>query len=156
MKTGRPRTDVVSRIFSRVEQNGDCLLWKGPKTSDGYGSIGIGRSTNKRVHRVVWELSHGEIPKGKLVCHSCDTPLCVNVNHLFLGTPRDNTQDMIRKGRDYRPRGENHPNAKVNDAQVAAIRYWRSQGRTLSAIADSFGISFQRVSALCKGERQCA
>jgi hypothetical protein len=96
---GGPRIDPASRIEHKTVRKGDCLLWTGVTKRDGYGVIGIGRGKQYRVHRIAWEVKYGAVPQGLLVCHKCDTPLCVNVDHLFLGTPKDNTQDMIRKGR---------------------------------------------------------
>lgn len=74
-------------------------MWTGSKTKDGYGVIQIGRNKQYRVHRIAYENAFGKFPARFLVCHTCDKPLCVNPKHLFLGTPRDNTKDMIHKGR---------------------------------------------------------
>jgi len=51
------------------------------------------------THRFAWELANGPIPEGMFVCHKCDNPPCCNVDHLFLGTPKENTTDMVNKGR---------------------------------------------------------
>jgi hypothetical protein len=79
--------------------DGDCVIWTGAVIQNsGYGQF---RDGNRRflAHRWAYEQKHGEIPRGMLVCHTCDTRLCVNENHLFLGTYKDNYDDMIRKGR---------------------------------------------------------
>ena len=80
------------------EPNSGCWLWDGALTRDGYGQVRI-RNVNHRVHRLVWEESFGPIPEGMLICHTCDIPTCGNPSHLFLGTPQDNTRDMMAKGR---------------------------------------------------------
>lgn len=151
-KMGRPRTSPALRIAQRTVLSGDCLLWTGTKHHDGYGVIGIGRSQQFRVHRVAWELVNGPIPEGLVLCHRCDTPLCVNVDHLFPGTPKENTADMFSKSREYRPTGENHPNCKISDEDVYTIKRRRENGETLLSIASDYGISFQHISALAKGK----
>ena len=73
----------------------ECWLWAKSKGNGGYGRILNG----KQAHRIIYEALVGEIPKGMFVCHSCDTPPCINPEHLFLGTAKDNTADMLIKGR---------------------------------------------------------
>lgn len=77
---------------------GGCIGWTAAKNNKGYGRILVGKGA-KLAHRVSWQLANGDIPKGKFVLHRCDNPICVNVKHLFLGTQKDNIEDMVRKGR---------------------------------------------------------
>jgi hypothetical protein len=77
-----------------------CWLWTGLQTHHGYGVIHFGKSAKPRrklAHRVAWEFTHGPIPDGLLVCHHCDTPLCCNPQHLFLGSDLDNMRDFLAK-----------------------------------------------------------
>jgi len=74
-----------------------CWEWVAV-TAHGYGRISV-RGVMVLAHRLSWIWANGEIPKGMFVLHKCDNPTCVNPNHLFLGTKKDNTQDCIRKGR---------------------------------------------------------
>ena len=149
------RKDPRERIESNVERVGDCWVWRGCAGKDGYGVITIGRR-QYRAHRIAYELFHGQEANGLLVCHSCDTPLCVNPRHLFLGTPRANTQDMIAKARRHCMRDADHPLTKINHAQRALIIDRRRAGDNLKAIAADFGVSFQTISAIAVGARSYA
>jgi hypothetical protein len=89
------------RFWRKVDKSGDCWLWRGGTSRKGdliYGAFGLG-GPDCSAHRASWILSFGPVPPGLLVCHECDTPLCVRPTHLFLGTYQDNVDDMIRKGR---------------------------------------------------------
>ena len=96
---GKHGLSVQERIENRIDMStSDCWLWLGSVTSRGYGNIGVEGKT-KSVHRVYWEALNGPAPEDMFVCHTCDVPICVNPEHLFLGTRLDNTQDMVNKGR---------------------------------------------------------
>lgn len=71
-----------------------CIEWTGPRDKGGYGRM----SEGKLAHREAFALAKGD-PSGMLVCHSCDNPSCVNPDHLWLGTGKDNQSDCVRKGR---------------------------------------------------------
>jgi len=75
------------------------------------------------AHRRAWEQVHGPVPDGLYVCHKCDNPRCINVEHLFLGTPQANVDDMVAKGRRRAaPPGEAHHHARLTASQVADMR----------------------------------
>lgn len=75
-----------------------CVEWEGARHPQGYGRTWVdGKS--RRAHRVAWEETNGPIPEGMWVLHKCDNPPCVNIDHLFLGTAKDNAQDTVQKGR---------------------------------------------------------
>lgn len=102
-KVGRPLgscTPIKDRLLRKVKVNTetDCWEWQGGKNNVGYGMIRDEHGM-RTTHRVSYELHKGNIPKGMCVCHTCDNPKCVNPDHLWVGTKKDNSQDMIRKGR---------------------------------------------------------
>jgi hypothetical protein len=92
---------LAERFASRVRKHpGDaCWTWAGAHDTDGYGRLEAFGAKHAGAHRVAWILANGPIPEGLFVCHRCDNPGCIRVDHLFLGEPRENTQDSLRKGR---------------------------------------------------------
>jgi len=102
----------MKRFFDKVDKTNNCWVWTaGSRGKTGYGAIKI----NGKVvdaHRLSYELHSGEIPIGMYVCHTCDNRKCVNPEHLFLGSPKDNWQDAFNKGRIVTPKQEHlkkHP-----------------------------------------------
>lgn len=116
-----------------------CWIWEGCDDGlKGYGKIwNNGKLLN--AHRVSWQLYIGPIPKGIDVCHSCDTPSCVNPKHLFLGTRKDNMQDCVAKGRYARngKKGEDHNMVKLSTQDVINIR---NDSRMIKTIAADYHI----------------
>ncbi len=92
---------IQERFESKyVKAPSGCWLWQACKDSDGYGYLQVaGKSLG--AHRVSWKLINGSVPEGLYVLHSCDTPSCVNPDHLFVGTNTDNMRDKVKKGRDF-------------------------------------------------------
>lgn len=130
-----------------------CWEWTGSTAPGGYGqTTSDGNPT--RVHRLVYRSYVGRIPKGLWVLHRCDNPRCCNPAHLFLGTPLDNVRDMMAKGRDRRPRGEEHPHAKLTADQVREIRARHAAGGvTFAQLGREYGLHYVSVSAIVKGKK---
>lgn len=144
----RPKLDgatLAERLdfYSIPEPNTGCWLWWGRGNPRGYGHVSI-HGGRRYAHIASYELAHGPVPHGMHVCHRCDTPACINPDHLFAGTPQDNMRDMVAKGR-FRPSGvmgEKHGNAKLTEAIVRAIRADLRSSRT---VATDLGIAASTV-----------
>ncbi len=146
--THNPTADDLMAAFEAryiPEPNSGCWIWIGnynPKRK-GYGCFTMRGMGMHMIfaHRLSWQIHHGPIPQGMHVLHKCDTPLCVNPDHLFLGTNTDNVADMKSKHR--QAYGERHSQAKLTKADVLAIR---ADKRRDPAIAADYGISAGTVS----------
>lgn len=144
------KVDVVRETAASVK--GPCHEWTRFKDKDGYGRVCYGKRGEKKAYRIprlAWESVYGS-PGDKCVLHKCDNPSCINPDHLFLGTPKENIADMIRKGRANKIGGERHWNAKLTSDAVEEIR--NATGRQQS-IADKFGISRAQVYRIKRGLR---
>lgn len=151
-RQGSKPEPIEPRFWSKVDKStGDCWIWIGGKTRDGYGQIKFNGST-RRAHRVIWELTFGAIPPNTHVLHKCDNPSCVNINHLFLGTDRDNTIDKVSKGRTNPSQEEQHWKAKLNREQVRQIRLGKTQGYTGTELAAKYGVSKYAIYDIWKGK----
>ena len=97
--TEKTREDIYHSSYERKGMD-ECWLWTKRIDKDGYGKLGFKRFHTDRAHRYGWELAHNQpVPKGMLVCHTCDNPSCQNPKHLFIGTQKDNVADSVSKGR---------------------------------------------------------
>lgn len=108
MRQADVRLEDMARFFRRVKNVGGdgCWEWIGAQQPGGYGNFWLHADGKRRyitAHRHFYELICGPLPSDVFVCHTCDNPACVRPDHLFAGTPLDNTQDMIAKGRKVDP-----------------------------------------------------
>lgn len=134
--------------YTPVPETG-CWLWLGSWDKTKYGKTG-GRQGSDRAHRLFYEQLVGPIPDGAFLCHKCDTPPCVNPDHMFLGNRDENMKDMARKGRSYQPAGEMNVKARLSDAQAAAI--FRDR-RSADEIAGQYGVSKASILSIKNGTR---
>ena len=146
-----------------------CWIWlrnAGRKGAHGhiYPAMSVGsRTTNSRatvtVSRWLYEQTRGPIPAGMLVCHTCDIPECVNPDHLWLGTVKDNVDDMRAKGRDNY-RGPTNPykgpkpwSAKLTEEQVREMRRLFATGKwTKKALSERYGLHHVTVIGILRGD----
>lgn len=148
---------VRRRFDSYVDRRGydECWLWNGPRVRSGHGQVWDGKR-NVAAHRMALALSGVEID-GKLACHKCANPGCVNPHHLYAGTFQTNIDDAIAAGNKYgRPaaKGEQNHCAKLTQERVAEIkrRYKpRDPVNGSRAIAREFGVSQAAISKILRG-----
>lgn len=165
------------RFWSYVDKNGPmpescpelgpCWIWTAGRFSrypghvNGYGQFQVNGKSMK-AHRVAWESQNGPIPADKpCVLHRCDNPPCVNPRHLWTGTRKENSEDMVRKGRQARgedhrarmrlasARGERVGGAKLTDNLVRVIRQRRNEGHRMARIARDLNVPASTVHHVC-------
>lgn len=120
-----------------------CWGWTGAKQSNGYGNL----RRNKKwllAHRYSFSLKHGEINNRLMVLHKCDNRLCVNPNHLFLGTAKDNTVDMMNKGR-----CGGYKNMKLTEEDRKRVRFfYYAEQKTQKVLSEYFNVSAACISKI--------
>jgi uncharacterized protein (DUF433 family) len=145
-----PRS-LAERFWSKVDKAGEdeCWLWTASLNHYGYGQIQMLGPLGWRptqASRVAYTLTHGPIPEGGWVLHSCDTPACCNPAHLRLGTPKENSQDMVNRGRAAKP------GARITPDDVRDIRR-RGAHESQHTIAHDFPLSPSQVNRIINKKR---
>lgn len=141
---------IAEKFWAFVDKTGDCWPWNGGRDQDGYGIfsfVDAGRTFTRRATRFAWELENGPIPGRLFACHECDNPPCVRVSHLFLGTGKQNSADMIAKGRYKNGRAR----LTMAIAEQMRSRYTGKYGE-IAELAREFGISNGQAREICRNE----
>lgn len=158
---------LLERIASKAvpEPMSGCYIWTAAIDKNGYGRVFVD-GQNRRAHTVIYELSFGPVPHGHCVCHHCDTPSCVNPEHLFIGTHKDNMNDAAMKGRIINRFGRTKrrvslpapkpPRAKLTPAEVVAIRSAPNRRGIRNALAAEYNVSAQQIYRIRTGRRWAA
>lgn len=156
--------EIIKRIarYSQANQETGCIEWTGAIRKDGYGAFWDGQKTVP-AHRALFSAVHSRsLGRYEFVCHRCDNRRCVNIDHLWLGSPKDNTRDMDEKGRrviteklrnvlrSKDAKGEANNGAKLSAEDVLSIRTSNLQG---SVLAEMYGITRNHVYRLKRRER---
>ena len=131
----------INRITDRVVvDDNDCWIWQGSKDNHGYGmAVGYKHAKIDKAHRVSYRMFVEEIPAGKSICHTCDVRACVNPDHLYCGTARDNARDAKERGRLTGSR------KRLTAEQKKQMALLHTEGITKQEIAETFGVSQMTV-----------
>lgn len=145
------RPSLAIRFWNKVQKGEGCWEWQGSTQTFGYGVVSDGKQRRPHsAHRLAWELTHGPITDGLWVLHRCDNPPCVRPDHLFLGTPQDNSSDMVNKGR--MRTGERSPSSKLTESIVRAVRERHAAGETQESIALDYGVTRAAIGYIVRGD----
>jgi hypothetical protein len=136
----------LKRFWSKVDKSGDCWEWTACTDKDGYGGFKLSGKQCK-AHRVAYLIHYDVDPGDELVCHSCDNPGCVNPEHLFLGTPAENSKDMTMKGRSAK--GGQCAMSELSEDDVKAIL---ASDKSHTELAERYGVTDVAISCIKLGK----
>lgn len=145
---------LEDKLRNYIRKTDRCWIWTGDKYSSGYGRITIGAGVQVRAHRFMYEQRFGKIPDGLFALHKCDVRTCVNPEHIFIGTKKDNMQDCISKGRHkYKTlKGTESPNSNLTTEDIVEIKRLYETGKYFQReIAAKFGVSQVTISRILLG-----
>jgi len=146
----RKRLSARERLLKQhdVDPKTGCWVWRGSTNTGGYGAL-VTRGKFMAAHRASYFTFVSPIPPGLSVLHRCDNPPCINPDHLFLGTQKDNMADMVSKGRRAPTAGVFNGRAKLTKEQVCRIRdLIADQGMLLREIAKMFEVHVETISRI--------
>ena len=161
MKTTKRGEFILDALSTKTRPVASgCHEWKGLHDKDGYALIYLPRAVVRsgpllthRLGREMWKCFRGPIPTGYYICHSCDNPRCVNIDHLFCGSPKENQRDRINKGRSgpCGLAGESNGRARLTWKNVANIRRMAKLGITRESIASHYRVTPSLISQITTG-----
>lgn len=146
---------LEARLLARLDRTGPCWIWLGALNPTpvpgrgGYGVIGVDGSRTGLVHRVAHALWIGPVPKGVPVLHRCDNRRCANPGHLYIGTAKQNSKDMLDRGREAS--GERSGRAKLTADLVEQVFALRARGWTQRRIGKFVGVTQSVISRVLNG-----
>lgn len=140
---------LMCRFMSYVNKTENCWLWIGGKDRYGYGELIVNNVADQKAHRVSYELYKGLIPNSMLILHSCHNRLCVNPEHLRIGTVVDNNRDMVERGTQVM--GEKVASSKLTENAIIEIRKLYETGEySQQNLADIYGVSQYNISCIIR------
>lgn len=143
MKRGPKVVSPEKRFWRFVKKTPGCWLWTGFVMEYGYGKFANGDGHTKvQAHRFAYEMYHGRLPKTRKVLHTCDVRHCVRKEHLYVGTNKKNTQDMMARGRN-RHDGAGHP--KLSKRQRVRLMKLCLLGNSIRSLSKQFSVSKETV-----------
>lgn len=146
----RANQNIEEVYYKKCIKMDGCWGWTGNRDADGYSTMYFNKKTLKS-HRVSWIIHNGKIPEKLLVLHKCDNPPCTNPEHLFLGTQKDNWDDMVKKGRGCY-RGELASNSKLKEKEVIEIKKLLNSSITIREVANKFNVTTSAIKCIKSGK----
>lgn len=146
----KKQKSVMDRFLSHVNKTDYCWEWTASKydNSRGYGCFNL-NSIAHRSHRIAYTLFVGDIPEGMCVLHKCDNPICVNPDHLWIGTRDENNKDRKKKQRGARNNGETNGFSKIDSNTVKEIRRMREEeGLSYGKLCNVFNLSKSHIARI--------
>ena len=144
--------EFIDRFEAKIAKGDGCWEWTASLAGKGYGQMKLPKQRKQEYsHRLAYMIYKGEIPKGIDVCHQCDNPKCCNPDHLFLGTRKENLQDMKQKNRHLN--GEKNAGAKLTEEDVVKIKACLAAGMSQTQIAKAFNVQQMAISRIKTGDR---
>lgn len=153
-KVGRPK-NIFNDIWKYIDKSNDnqCWDWLGCIHNSGYGMFMVNYKPYLS-HRLIYEMTYGNITDNLLVCHKCDNRKCCNPLHLFLGTAHDNTVDMVNKNRCNSPIGQRNGMNKLNNNEIKEIRLlYTSNNYTQKILSEIYSVSQSNISLIVNSKR---